>query len=99
GVSPALSPGPTGAGSDRRRSGVGSRRLPRGNDDRGSNHRGIGVPFRRSVNNTTSRLANSERLDPRRSGFSRWAPLVFFAFVLIGPTFSPDAGPQDWVLA
>jgi two-component system sensor histidine kinase DesK len=51
------------------------------------------------VNDTTVRLANSERLDTRRSGFSRWAPLVFFAFILIGPIFSPDADPEDWAFA
>lgn len=51
------------------------------------------------MNDTTVRLANSERLDTRRSGFSRWAPLVFFAFILIGPIFSPDSGPEDWVFA
>jgi two-component system, NarL family, sensor histidine kinase DesK len=51
------------------------------------------------VNDTTVRLGNSERLDTRRSGFSRWAPLVFFAFVLIGPIFTPDAGPEEWMLA
>ena len=51
------------------------------------------------MNDTTLRLENSERLDTRRSGFSRWAPLVFFAFILIGPIFNPDAGPGDWALA
>lgn len=51
------------------------------------------------MNDTTVRLENSERLDTRRSGFSRWAPLVFFAFILIGPIFSPDAGPEDWLFA
>jgi hypothetical protein len=51
------------------------------------------------VNDTTVRLAKSERLDTRRSGFSYWAPLVFFAFILIGPIFSPDADPEDWALA
>jgi two-component system, NarL family, sensor histidine kinase DesK len=51
------------------------------------------------VSDTTIRLENSERLDTRRSGFSRWAPLIFFAFILIGPIFSPDAGPEDWLFA
>ena len=51
------------------------------------------------MNDTSVRLAKSERLDPGRSGFSRWAPLVFFAFILTGPIFSPDAGPSDWVFA
>jgi two-component system, NarL family, sensor histidine kinase DesK len=51
------------------------------------------------VNDTTVKLANSERLETRRSGFSRWAPLVFFAFILIGPIFSPDASVGDWVFA
>jgi len=51
------------------------------------------------VNDTRVRLANSERLDRRRSGFSRWAPLIFFAFILIGPIFSPDSDPEDWVFA
>jgi two-component system sensor histidine kinase DesK len=51
------------------------------------------------VNDTTVRLEKSERLDPRRSGFTRWAPLVFFAFILIGPIFTPDASPEDWILA
>jgi two-component system sensor histidine kinase DesK len=51
------------------------------------------------VNDTTVRLESSERLDTRRSGFSRWAPLAFFAFILVGPIFSPDAGPEDWALA
>ena len=51
------------------------------------------------MNDTTLRLENSERLDTRRSGFSRWAPLIFFVFILIGPIFNPDAGPGDWALA
>ena len=51
------------------------------------------------MNDTTLRLENPERLDTRRSGFSRWAPLVFFAFILIGPIFSPDAGIEEWVFA
>jgi two-component system sensor histidine kinase DesK len=51
------------------------------------------------VNDTTVRPASPERLEVRRSGFSRWAPLVFFAFILIGPIFSPDSGPGDWVFA
>ncbi len=51
------------------------------------------------MNDTTVRLANSERLVTRRSGFSRWAPLIFFAFVLVGPILSPDADTADWVLA
>lgn len=49
--------------------------------------------------NTTARFGNPERLNARRSGFSRWAPLVFFAFILIGPIFSPGAGPADWIFA
>ena len=40
-----------------------------------------------------------ERLDSGGSGFSRWAPLVFFAFILIGPIFSPDPGVGDWIFA
>ncbi len=51
------------------------------------------------MNDTTVGPANSERLDSRRSGFARWAPLVFFAFILIGPIFSPDATAEDWVFA
>lgn len=51
------------------------------------------------MNDTTLRSTNSERLDSRRSGFSRWAPLVFFAFILIGPIFSPDSGTGDWAFA
>jgi two-component system sensor histidine kinase DesK len=51
------------------------------------------------VNETTVRLEDSERLDTGRSGFSRWAPLIFFAFILVGPIFDPDAGPQDWLFA
>lgn len=51
------------------------------------------------MNDTTINHAKSERLETRRSGFSRWAPLVFFAFILVGPIFSPDAGPGDWALA
>lgn len=51
------------------------------------------------MSDTTVRLENSERLDTGRSGFSRWAPLIFFAFILIGPIFSPDAGPEDWLFA
>lgn len=51
------------------------------------------------MNDTTINYAQSERLETRRSGFSRWAPLVFFAFVLVGPILSPDAGPEDWALA
>ncbi|HKY47663.1 MAG TPA: sensor histidine kinase [Acidimicrobiia bacterium] len=51
------------------------------------------------MNDTTAGILKSERLDPGRSGFSRWAPLVFFAFILTGPIFSPDSDPQDWVLA
>src|SRR5690606_34844126 len=65
----------------------------------GSNRSGAGVPFRGSVNDTTVTVENSERLDTGRSGFSRWAPLIFFAFVLIGPVFSPDADSGDWGLA
>ncbi len=52
------------------------------------------------MSDTTVTLADPERLDtPRRSGFSRWAPLVFFVFILMGPMFSPDAEPEDWILA
>ena len=51
------------------------------------------------MNDTAARLANSGRLDVGRPGLSRWAPLVFFAFVLVGPIFSPDADPEDWALA
>lgn len=51
------------------------------------------------MNETTVGLTKPERLTSRRSAFSRWAPLVFFAFVLVGPIFSPEAGPQDWLLA
>jgi two-component system sensor histidine kinase DesK len=51
------------------------------------------------VNDTTVRLMSSERPDMGRSGFSRWAPLVFFAFILIGPVFSPDADTGDWLFA
>ncbi|HSJ29343.1 MAG TPA: sensor histidine kinase [Acidimicrobiia bacterium] len=51
------------------------------------------------MNETTVGLESSARLDTRRAEFSRWAPLVFFAFILIGPVFSPDAGPEDWALA
>src|SRR5690606_19535431 len=43
--------------------------------------------------------ANSERIEAGRSEFSRWAPLVFFAFILVGPIFSPDADAGDWMLA
>src|SRR5690606_5129209 len=79
---------------------VGSHRLPGGNNDRGGHHSRAGLPFGRRVNDTTaSRATNSERLDRRRSSFSRWAPLIFFAFVLIGPIFSPDARTEDWVFA
>jgi two-component system, NarL family, sensor histidine kinase DesK len=49
--------------------------------------------------NATVRLVNSERLDTRRSGFTRWAPLVFFAFILVGPILSPDSDPEDWFFA
>ncbi len=55
GVPPALSPGTTGASAGRRRSSVGSRRLPRGNNDRGSDRSSVGVSFRGSVNDTTVR--------------------------------------------
>jgi len=51
------------------------------------------------VNDATVRFEDSERPDKGRSGFSRWAPLVFFAFILIGPIFSPDAGLDEWMLA
>ncbi len=51
------------------------------------------------MNDTTVRIGNSERLDTGRSGFSRWAPLVFFGFILIGPIFSPDADAGDWLFA
>jgi two-component system, NarL family, sensor histidine kinase DesK len=51
------------------------------------------------VNDTTVRLEDLKRPDTGRSGFSRWAPLVFFAFILIGPIFSPDPGPGDWIFA
>lgn len=51
------------------------------------------------MSETADMLENSERLDTRRSGFSRWAPLIFFAFVVIGPIFSPDSDATDWGLA
>lgn len=51
------------------------------------------------MNDRTVRTANSERLEEGRSGFSRWAPLVFFAFILVGPIFSPDADAGDWLFA
>ena len=35
---------------------------------------------------------------PTRSAFARWAYLVFFAFMLIGPVFSPDSGVNEWGL-
>lgn len=40
-----------------------------------------------------------ERLPLRRSGFPRWAPLVFFGFILIGPIFNPDSGVGQWLFA
>ncbi len=51
------------------------------------------------MNDTTISYGKSERPESGRSGFSRWAPLVFFAFILVGPVFSPDPGPGDWALA
>ena len=51
------------------------------------------------MNETTIRLANSERLEARRSGFARWAPLIFFGFILIGPIFQPDPDIGDWLFA
>lgn len=51
------------------------------------------------MNDGTAEIANSERLDAWRSGFSRWSPLIFFAFVLVGPIFSPDRDAGDWLLA
>ncbi len=51
------------------------------------------------MNGTAAANENSERLESRRSGFSRWAPLVFFAFILVAPVFSPDLDPEDWWLA
>lgn len=51
------------------------------------------------MNETTVRLENTERPETGRSGFSRWAPLIFFAFILIGPIFSPGSGPGDWIFA
>ena len=48
---------------------------------------------------TTVRPASTERPESGRSGFSRWAPLVFFAFVLAGPVMSPVAAAGDWALA
>lgn len=51
------------------------------------------------MSDTTVGHENSERLETRRSGFSRWSPLIFFAFILIGPIFSPNPGPGDWIFA
>ncbi len=51
------------------------------------------------MNDTSVMFENSERLETRRSGFSRWAPLIFFAFVLVGPIFTPDPDAGDWLLA
>jgi len=51
------------------------------------------------VNDTTVRLANSERPAPERSELARWAYLIFFVFILTGPLFSPDAGPDEWMFA
>lgn len=51
------------------------------------------------MNDTTVRLESSERPETGRSGFSRWAPLVFFAFILIGPVFTPEPSARDWIFA
>lgn len=51
------------------------------------------------MNETTVELADPERPFTRRSGFARWAPLIFFIFVLIGPVLSPDPTGADWGLA
>lgn len=51
------------------------------------------------MSDTTVREEKPEHPDSGGSGFSRWAPLVFFAFVLVGPIFSPDPGLGDWIFA
>lgn len=51
------------------------------------------------MNDSTVKPGKSERLDAGRSDFTRWAPLIFFAFILTGPIFSPDAGAGDWIFA
>jgi two-component system sensor histidine kinase DesK len=33
---------------------------------------------------------------PPRSQLARWAYVVFFAFILLGPAFDTEAGPLDW---
>lgn len=51
------------------------------------------------MNDAIYGLEGPERLPVRRSGFPRWAPLIFFVFVFIGPVFDPNATSQDWIFA
>ena len=41
------------------------------------------------MNDTTATYTSSERPDPGRSGFARWAYLIFFVFIL---------GAQLWLI-
>lgn len=51
------------------------------------------------MSDRTYRAESPDHLEERRSGLSRWAPLVFFAFILIGPIFNVDSDTGDWALA
>ena len=51
------------------------------------------------MNDTTVTSRKPERPHSGRSGFARWAYLIFFVFILTGPLFSPDTDPGEWVFA
>lgn len=51
------------------------------------------------MSDTTPNLANPDHPNSGRSGFVRWAFLIFFIFILTGPIFSPDSGPEQWLFA
>lgn len=47
---------------------------------------------------TAQPSASLEVDQPERSQFARWAYLIFFAFIFIGPAFNPEAGLEGWIL-
>lgn len=47
----------------------------------------------------TQRPATKGKPERPRSGFPDWLYLVFLVFLLLGPVFDSDAGPEDWALA
>lgn len=47
----------------------------------------------------TQRPPTTGKPERPRSGFPDWLYLVFLIFLLLGPVFDSDAGPEDWALA